>query len=195
MNLEDDDPKLLRAMLEFIYDDGFDWKDVVGVSNLVRWVELWMVADKYGVPKLQRQLEKGTYDMVFETSEGLLNDGSYAEVLAMAYDLPDAVGHNLCLALVRSQARHLTDILQKEPILELLKSRASLGRDMLSLMSRGNDTSRTAFCMECPSCSAVFAVLDKKLKVSGCPGCNAYRSTFNDKGTIYGFSGPANDGV
>ncbi|GAB7341664.1 hypothetical protein MBLNU457_g0012t1 [Dothideomycetes sp. NU457] len=155
ITLEDDDPEILNAMLDFCYGDyplGSD-KRYKGSTPAAFRARLFEMADKYDIPTLKDEVEAW-----FDTNnlESTTKEDRY-QALTIMYRMPDMVARELrCIALEQVRCQ-LNKMNTEEEFQDLITEQPQLAADVLRLL-RGDVSACSYTEYQCVGCAKRFFI-------------------------------------
>ncbi|GAB7343320.1 hypothetical protein MBLNU457_1369t1 [Dothideomycetes sp. NU457] len=190
--LEDDDPVVLHAMLDWCYHGQLEtavneWRKNGAMTFRTR---LFQIADKYDVPALKEAIEEKFRKRLRPSRRDLrpLNDGpditerDLVKALKLMYEMPDAVAAELRGGFLIGLSNKFKKYIRKDWFQDLITEQPGIARDILQLM--GCDKLGDLICKyRCTSCnSTLYSALEKTddqgelifndLDLKYCPFCN-----------------------
>ncbi|OJD23475.1 hypothetical protein ACJ73_05172 [Blastomyces percursus] len=150
IDLMDDDPRTIEAMIHFMY--GFDY-DSSGnsrgrISPMLFNARVYGVAEKYGVSHLKQEAKAKFEDAVRTCWD--MDD--FPPVIMEVYTSTISTDRGLRDVLVDTAYTHVDSLLQKDPFLFILGACAGFSADVLQLLARKPSLTK----YKCPNCSGTW---------------------------------------
>lgn len=158
IELREDDPRAIEAMIHFMYEGEYDSsKGRDGpTSPMILNVRVYRVADKYGVRAL-KELSKEKFEYSTSTCWDM---DDFPHVITDVYETSECKDLRDTVAIISQQ--HIKALLKKNNFYRVLEETSGFAADLVQLMAEGHPT-RAKY--QCPSCSATW-------KAELCSGCS-----------------------
>ena len=175
MQLKEDNPQAVEAMIHFMY--GFDYdssgSDHSRVSPMLFNVNVYQIADKYVVPKLKRHA-KEKFEKIIETCWEM---DDFPMTITEAYSSTPKTDRGLRDPLIRTALNHIDRLLKTEDFVRVLEETVGFSADLIqrSISQKSTNPSLTKY--RCSNCDKQWE-LESSLSLSCCPLCGYSRSNW-----------------
>ncbi|KAF1345122.1 hypothetical protein BDV97DRAFT_41648 [Delphinella strobiligena] len=174
INLFDDDPRAVVAMLRHVYDHSYDMVPSLAggrrVKELLFYAEVFIVAERYDVPTLMTEVARD-FKQLAETN---YNTVDFLNAIQKLYHFENAADKTLHKCVQEICQKNIGELLQETEFVEMLELVAPLTAHLLTdIIAESNKALKPAlytmtFCSECENYMA------EALHPAGvpCPDCN-----------------------
>lgn len=173
IQLMDDDPHAVEAMIHFMYGYRYDGSGRGRASPMLFHIKVYHVADKYGIPKLKQRAREKFKTMV----QACWQTDEFPNAIAEAYTTTPQADRGLRDPLLEICQDHIDDLLRHDEFCQVLDEIVGFAADLVPCLARRNSANGETPKYKCPECSAQWRLercTDHDLKY--CPFCGSYRA-------------------
>ncbi|KAE8368636.1 BTB/POZ protein [Aspergillus caelatus] len=170
IQLSSDDPRAVEAMIHFMY--GFEYdssgSDLGRVSPMLFNINVYQVADKFGVPQL-KQKAKDKFETIARTCWDM---DDYPIAISEAYQRTHKEDRGLRDILVSISREHLDKLLENEDFRTVLEEVLGFAADLVQHPTGNNGVTK----YRCPSCKLKWMLESSAGSNYMCPKCGSQYS-------------------
>lgn len=175
IQLKEDNPRAVEAMIHFMY--GFEYdssgSDHGRVSPMLFNVNVYQIADKYGVPKLKDRA-KEKFEKANETCWEM---DDFPMTITKAYSSTPKTDRGLRDPLIRTALNHIDCLHKTEDFMQVLEETVGFGADLIRSSVSRMSTNISLTKYSCPSCGNEWQ-FESSISRCYCPLCGYNRSNW-----------------
>ncbi|KKZ63347.1 hypothetical protein EMCG_02348 [[Emmonsia] crescens] len=149
IDLMNDDPRTIEAMIYFMYESDYDssGNSQGRISPMLFNAKVYGVAEKYGVSRLKQEAKAKFEDAVRTCWD--MDD--FTPTIMEVYTSTISTDRGLRDVLVDTTSTHIKSLLQKGPFVLILEECAGFSADVIQLLARRLPTRNKYTCPSCRS--------------------------------------------